>query len=309
MTTSIRPSGGGHLVRGDGPLLPVDVALGLARPAWRLVRGTSHAVSVATGPLVRLSLRPPGVPEPLHPARWLDALARSGAERREVVTAEVSGRLDLLVPSVLDGVLDRVDLTAVVLERVDLDAVVTTVLDRMDLTAVVLERVDLQAVVTTVLDRMDLTAVVLERVDLQAVVTTVLDRLDLTAVVLERVDLQAVVTTVLDRLDLTAVVLQRVDLEAVVSAALAQIDLVGIAEEVIDGVDLPEIIRESTGSMASDTVRGARMQGISADEAVGRAVDRLLLRHGRRGGHPPEHLAAAVASEPTVVPPAAERAP
>jgi hypothetical protein len=30
--------------------------------------------------------------------------------------------------------------------------------------------------------------------------------------------------------------------------------------------------------MASDTVQGARMQSIAADEAVGRAVDRLLLR-------------------------------
>jgi hypothetical protein len=57
---------------------------------------------------------------------------------------------------------------------------------------------------------------------------------------------------------------------------------VGLAEEVIDAVDLPEIIRESTGSMASDTVRGARMQGIHADEAVGRAMDRILLRRSRR---------------------------
>jgi hypothetical protein len=30
--------------------------------------------------------------------------------------------------------------------------------------------------------------------------------------------------------------------------------------------------------MASETVRGARMQSIVADEVVGRAVDRLLLR-------------------------------
>lgn len=52
--------------------------------------------------------------------------------------------------------------------------------------------------------------------------------------------------------------------------------------EIIEGVDLPEIIRDSTGALASDTVRGARMQGIAADEAVGRAVDRLLLRRGRR---------------------------
>ena len=284
MTASTQHHGGGHSIGGHVSLLPVDVVLGLARPAWRVVTATSQAVSVVTGPLVRLSLRPPGVPETLHPARWLAALAQSGGDRREDVAAEVSERLDLLVPSILDGVLDRVDLTAVVLERVDLEAVVTTVLDRLDLTAVVLERVDLEAVVTTVLDRLDLTAVVLERVDLEAVVTTVLDRIDLTAVVLERVDLEAVVTTVLDR-----------------------IDLIAIAEEVIDGVDLPEIIRESTGSMASDTVRGARMQGISADEAVGRAVDRLLLRHGRRAVHPPEH--AGVAGDPTVASPVTERAP
>jgi hypothetical protein len=67
-----------------------------------------------------------------------------------------------------------------------------------------------------------------------------------------------------------------------VDAALAQVDLIALANEVIDGVDLPEIIRESTGSMASDTVRGARMQGIEADQAVARAMDRLLLRHTRR---------------------------
>ena len=64
--------------------------------------------------------------------------------------------------------------------------------------------------------------------------------------------------------------------------ALAQVDLVGLANEVIDGVDLPEIIRESTGSMASETVKGVRMQGIEADQVVGRAMDRLLLRHTPR---------------------------
>jgi hypothetical protein len=51
---------------------------------------------------------------------------------------------------------------------------------------------------------------------------------------------------------------------------------------VLAEIDLPEIIRESTGAMASDTVRGVRMQTISADDAVGRAVDRLRLRRARR---------------------------
>jgi len=113
---------------------------------------------------------------------------------------------------------------------------------------------------------------VVSRVDVDAVA----QRLDLDAVA-QRLDIEAV----LDRLDLTATVLRRVDLHAVVDAALAQMDLIALAEQVIDGVDLPEIIRESTGSMASETVKGVRMQGIGADQAVGRAMDRLLLRHGR----------------------------
>jgi uncharacterized protein YjbI with pentapeptide repeats len=166
----------------------------------------------------------------------------------------------------------------------------------VDLTAVVLQRVDLDALVTAVLDRVDLTAVVLQRVDLDALVTAVLDRVDLTAVVLQRVDLDALVTAVLDRVDLTAVVLQRVDLDALVNAVIAHVDLIGLAEEVIDGVDLPEIIRESTGSMASDAVRGARLQGIAADEAVGRAVDRLLLR--RKSRHPAHVLGGPSGHEP-----------
>ena len=149
------------------------------------------------------------------------------------------------------------------------------VLDRVDIDGVA-RRLDVEAVV----ERLDLTAIVLERVDLDALVKVVLDRVDINGVA-RRVDVEAV----LDRLDLTAIVLQRVDLDALVKAVLARIDIadiVGLAEEVIEAVDLPEIIRESTGSMASDTVRGARMQGIVADEAVGRAMDRLLLRHGRR---------------------------
>ncbi len=324
MTTSIQHDRHGQLV-------PVDLALGVAAPVWRLAAGTTRVAARAAAPWLRLSLRPPGVPERLQPGHWLAELALAGADRRQELGSGAGHRLDVVVPAtatvvldrldltevvvervdleaVVTTVLDRLDLTAVVLERVDLQAVVTTVLDRLDLTAVVLERVDLQAVVTTVLDRLDLTAVVLERVDLQAVVTTVLDRLDLTEIVLERVDLQAVVTTVLDRLDLTEIVLQRVDLQAVVAAALAQTDLVAIAEEVIDAVDLPEIIRESTGSMASDTVRGARMQGISADEAVGRAVDRLLLRHSRRGAPVPD-LPPVTVSEVAPRSPAPERTP
>jgi hypothetical protein len=186
-----------------------------------------------------------------------------------------------VVESLLRGIDQLVDIVvADVVRRVDVDAVarrldVTALLDRLDLTDVVLSRVDLQRVVREVLTRLDgaTLAEVLVLVDVDAVAA----RLDVDAVA-QRLDVEAV----LDRLDLTSTVLDRVDLGVVVDAALAKVDLVGLAEQVIDGVDLPEIIRESTGSMASDTVRGVRMQGIGADEAVGRAVDRMLLRHTRR---------------------------
>ena len=63
---------------------------------------------------------------------------------------------------------------------------------------------------------------------------------------------------------------------------MEQVDLVGVAEYVVAEIDLPEIIRASTGSVASEAVRGLRMQGVDADQAVARVVDRMLFRRGRR---------------------------
>jgi hypothetical protein len=163
---------------------------------------------------------------------------------------DLSRLLDVLVPIVTVEVLRRIDLTAAVTEYVDLDAVVS--------------HVDLDAIAA----RLDVDAVA-ARLDIEAVV----DRMDLTRLVQERVDLDAIVADVdIDR------IAARIDIDAVID----RIDLVGLVQEVIAEVDLPEIIRESTGSMASETVRGARMQGIAGDEAIGRVVDRLLLRRRAR---------------------------
>ncbi len=206
-------------------------------------------------------------------AHTLDAVAHTLDRALDAAIADVVRRVDI------DAVARRLDIDAVA-RRLDIEAV----LDRIDLTATVLYRVDLKVLVREILDQLDEHSIglVVDRVDVDAVAR----RLDLDAVARE-LDVDAVarrldVEAVLDRIDLTGTVLRRVDLKAVVDSALAQVDLIGIAEQVIDGVDLPEIIRESTGSMASDTVRGVRMQGIEADQAVGRAMDRLLLRHARR---------------------------
>jgi hypothetical protein len=170
--------------------------------------------------------------------------------------------LDHLVDQLIADVVGRVDVDQIVGE-VDFEQV----LDQLDMTQIVLTRVDLDAVVDKVLTGMDeeTLSVLLEKVDVDSIA--------------RRLDIDAI----LDRMDLTSTVLQRVDLVKVVDAVLDQMDLIALANEIIEGVDLPEIIRDSTGSMASETVNGVRMQGIGADQAVSRAVDRLLLRHTRAG--------------------------
>ncbi|HZC53612.1 MAG TPA: hypothetical protein VE441_14085 [Mycobacterium sp.] len=187
-----------------------DVLIGLplaaaesALAGWRVGRD-------ALRPVVRFALRPPLVPARLQPLFWLQARARLGAVYRLRVTA----LLQEAVPAVVDVVLDRIDLTSIVLERVKLDEII----DEVDVNDVV-----------------------------------------------ERVDL----TTVIDRIDLPAV-----------------------AKETIDGIDLPEIIRGSTGIMTSEAVVGIRMQAIRADEYVRRIIDRLLLRHGARENRPRPSIGA-----------------
>lgn len=117
-----------------------------------------------------------------------------------------------------------------------------------------------------------------------AIASAVLDRLDLTALVRDRVALDILIAEVdLDavaaRIDVDAVA-RRVDLDAIVD----RLDLVDLTNRAIDGIDLPEIIRESTGSISGDMVRGVRMHGIEADQAVTGLVGRLFRRQPREAG-------------------------
>lgn len=102
-----------------------------------------------------------------------------------------------------------------------------------------------------------------------AVTAALLDRLDLTGLVRDRVALDALVAEV----DLDAVA-ARIDVDAIVD----RLDLIALANRTIDGIDLPEIIRESTDSITGDLVRGVRVRGVSADLAVTGLVARLLRR-------------------------------
>lgn len=246
--------------------LALDVALGVAGVTAAAAVITVRTVHRVTAPVTRLLWRPPLLPERFHPATVVGDLARTGGADRAELTRQVEALLDVWTPAIVAMVLERLDLTTLVAEHVDLDRVVATV----DLDAAV-ARVDLDAAVA----RVDLDAAV-RRVDLDAVVALVdldaaVERVDVAAVV-DRVDLDAVAAT----LDVDAVV-ARADLDAVID----RIDVIGIVEEVLEVIDLPAIIRDSTGSMASETVRGARMTSITADEAISRAVDRALFRRRR----------------------------
>ncbi|MGZ4651201.1 MAG: hypothetical protein ACXV3A_11790 [Kineosporiaceae bacterium] len=132
----------------------------------------------------------------------------------------------------------------------------------------------IRPVLDLVLDQIDLTELVERRVDLDRVAAD----LDVDAVA-DRLDIERV----LDRLDLTEIVLRRVDLDRVadgldIERILDRVDLIGLAEYIVDGIDLPRIIRESTGSVASESLRGVRARSIEADQALAQFVDRFFPR-------------------------------
>jgi hypothetical protein len=104
---------------------------------------------------------------------------------------------------------------------------------------------------------------------LPEITSAILDKLDLTQIAIDHLDIDRI----LDSVDLDAVI-ERVDLNAVIH----RVDLAGIATEVIGEIDLPELIRESTGAVTSETVRAVRMRSAEADLFMGRIIDRLLMR-------------------------------
>ena len=193
-----------------------------------------------------------------------------------------------------DIVLERIDLNALI-DRVDLDAALARLdLDRLlgsvDVNALVrrldvdelVGRVDLDSVV----GRLDLDAL-LARVDLNQLLARVdLDplvaRVDPNAVV-ERVDPNALLERVdpnelLERVDINAL-MARVDLNTLLAgvdldALLRNVDL----EAVVRRSGIPDIVAESTYSMAGSALDVARRQLVGLDVVADRIVDRLMRR-------------------------------
>ena len=241
---------------GDSRAVPpvVDVAIGLGLAATGLVVRSASSAYRLVQPLAALVLQPPAVPERYWPQHGIDQLADRGEQARRQGVRQAWALLDDLVPFVVDVILDRIDLTQIVIDRVKLMRIV--------------EEVDINAIA----GRMDF-----DQIIEQVPINHVLELVDINGMV-ARVNLDPIIAGV----DVNGIV-SRVDIEAIIS----RLDLGKIATDVIDEIDLPEIIWESSGAMASETVVGVRMQGRAADERINRIVDRVLHRRRDRNTEAP----------------------
>jgi hypothetical protein len=236
------------------PVAALHAAIGAAALANDAAARLTRALAWVAAPLGRAVLYPPFLPERLHPGGAIEILSDRGRKTLTSTGNDLDRLITAMVPAVVAEVLDTLDLNAIVRDRVDLDGLVAAV------------------DIASVIDRVDVDAVV-QKVDIDAIVS----RLDIDAIA-DRLDLDRV----LARLDVNAIV-AGVDIDAIVD----RINVVDLAEEVISEIDLPEIIRDSTGSMASQVVRDARMQSVDADEAISRFVDRWLRRGRQRSTDTP----------------------
>jgi hypothetical protein len=94
------------------------------------------------------------------------------------VSTSVNAALDRIVPVLAEAIIDRIDLTDVVIEQVDLNRIVNSALDSLDLTQLVIDRVDVNAIVAEA----DIDAVI-DRVPIIPLANYVIDEIDLPQII------------------------------------------------------------------------------------------------------------------------------
>jgi hypothetical protein len=261
------PAEGGGPVGGTGSML-VAAGAGLAVDAVRASTLALRSVAEAARPAAAFVTERTVLGLPLRTGmRWL--AERAEAERADQRARErtAAALLDAMIPRVATAVIEQIDLDDIV-RRVDIQGVI----DRADVNGII-AKADLDRIVA----RLDLDGIV-ARVDIGRII----DRIDIDAIA-ARIDIGAII----DRVDINAIA-DRVDIQEI----LNRVDLAAVTREVMDEVDMGEIIRESTGSITTETVDAIRYQGMNADRFVSKIVDRVLLRKAGRESMGPIPLAA-----------------
>ena len=95
------------------------------------------------------------------------------------------------------------------------------------------------------------------------------------------------VNAVVSRIDINEIVKEHVDVNEIVAQAdispiLDRVPMAEIADYVIEEIDLPSLVRESTGGVADGLLGTLRFQAIQTDNFVSLIVDRILFRKKMR---------------------------
>ena len=95
------------------------------------------------------------------------------------------------------------------------------------------------------------------------------------------------VNAVVSRVDFNEIVKDHVDVNEIVAQAeltpiLDRVPMTEIADYVIEEIDLPSLIRESTGGVADGLLSTLRFQAIQTDNFVSGIVDRVFFRREKR---------------------------
>lgn len=167
--------------------LPVmtGAALGLAAEAGAMaVRAGLQAVRSAGGFASGLLESFAGVERSHQMMEQVARVDERGRRERDRAEEAADAFATVLIPPIVDALLDRFDLTEIVAERVDLNAVVAGVdlngvVDRVDLMRAV-DRIDLNDIAA----RLDVQAVI-DRVDLVGIAESLIAELDLTSIIRE----------------------------------------------------------------------------------------------------------------------------
>jgi hypothetical protein len=162
--TPAQQAAGGALAAADLAIGIGGGAVGFARSVFRVgqplldsIMSTLTSAAQAPAPLA-------GLTGTEQPQAWLRQAVARGRQDREALTAAVVRLILARVPSLTTAVLDQLDLTAVVGERVDVNAVaehidVDAIAQRVDVMAI-LDRVDPVAVTRYLIEELDLPQII-----------------------------------------------------------------------------------------------------------------------------------------------------